>query len=103
MHSDPNGPKVSKKSEMVICYSNIYFLHTSRLFKHHRPPENIKKGRNFFLGKIKNHDSKILFLYHFFLLFRSFGVNLMGKAINLSLKAIKATERPDIGQICNLL
>jgi hypothetical protein len=57
--SDPNGPKVSKKSEMVIYYSNIYFLHTSRLFKLHRPPENIKKGCNCFLGKIKNHDSKI--------------------------------------------
>ena len=26
LHSDPNGPKVSKKSEMVICYSNIHFF-----------------------------------------------------------------------------
>ena len=46
---------------------------------------------------------KFDFFIIFFLLFGSFGVNLMGKAFNLSLKAIKATERPDIGQICNLL
>ena len=35
--------------------------------------------------------------------FGPFGVNLKGKAINLSLKAIKVTGRPCIGQICNLL
>ena len=46
---------------------------------------------------------KFEFLKYFLLLFGSFGVNIMGKTVGLSLKAIKTTGRPYIGQLCNLL
>ena len=41
--------------------------------------------------------------YNFFPSFGSFGVNLLGKAIDLSLKAIKVTVEPYIAQTGNLV
>ena len=84
-------------------YSHILFLHTTGLLKNERPQKNKKKAKKFFEGKTQRPKPKISKFYNFFPSFGSFGVNLMGKAIDLSLKAIEVTVEPYIGQTGNLI
>ena len=55
------------------------------------------KAKKIFEGQIQSPKPKISKLYNFFSWFGSFGVNLTGKAIDLSLKAIKAIVEPYVG------
>ena len=98
------------RMEILICYlvgvkyySHIWFLHTTGLLKHQRPQKNKKKSEKIFEGQTQRPKPKISKFYNFFPSFGSFGVNLMGKAIDLSLKAIKVTVEPYIGQTGNLV
>ena len=61
--------------------------------------KDLKKRPN---PKSQSPKPKISKFYNFFPWFGSFGVNLIGKAIDLSLKVIKATVKPYIVQTCNL-
>ena len=61
-----------------------------------------KKAEKKFEGQDQGRNEKIDFFYYFFPWWGSYGVNLMGKATDLSLKVIKVTKRPYISQIRNL-
>ena len=78
-------------------------MHNAGLLKNQRPQKNKKKAEKNFEGQTQRRKPKISKFYHFFPSFGSFVVNLMGKAIDLSLKAIKVTVEPYIGQTGNLV
>ena len=86
----------------VIYYSHIWFLHTTD-FLNIKDLKKIKKSENFFEGQTQRPKAKITKFYDFFPSFGSFGVNLVGKAIDLSLKAINVTVEPYIRQTGNLV
>ena len=61
--------------------------------------KKIKKAKKIFEGQTQRPKPKISKFYNFLSLYRAYEVILVGKAIDLSLKAIKTIERPDIGQL----
>ena len=74
---------------MVKYYSDMWFLHTSRLLRHQWSQKNQKRLKKIFEGQ--GHNEKFDFLTILSPWLGSYGVNLMGKAVDLSLKAIKVT------------
>jgi hypothetical protein len=75
----------------------MWFLHTTGLLRHQGSQKKKIEGQT------RSPKPKISKIYSFFPWFGSFGVSLIGKAIDLSLKAITATVEPYVGQMCNLV
>ena len=81
--------------------THIYGSYIPLDFLSIKDPKKIKKGQNnFWRPKSKSKTQNFI---KFFPWFGSFGVNLIGKAINLSLKAIKVRVESYVGQTGNLV
>ena len=85
----------------VLKYTQINdFLHTTGLLRHQGPQTN-KNTKKVFEVRNKGYNSKFTKVLNFSPWFGS--VYIMEKAIDSSLKSIKATIEPYIGQTCNLV
>jgi hypothetical protein len=65
--------------------------------------KKLKKAKKVFEGQIQSLKPKMSIFHNFFPWFGSFRVNLIEKATDLSLKAIKVPVEPYIGQTSNLV
>ena len=75
------------KSVQIIINGEILLWYVIFAYQrlHKDPKKNLKRPKNLSKAKSKAAMKNLIF-YHFFPWFGSFGVNLMGKAINLCLK-----------------
>ena len=83
----------------ILLRDMIFAYHWTSYFLDTKISKKLQKAKTIFEGQTQSPKPKISKFYNFFSSYGSYGVILVGKTIDLSLKAIKTIGGPDIGQL----